>query len=688
MCLVEIDKISKPVTACSASFLANSVIYTNTPLLKKARENIIEALLLNHPLDCPICDQAGECDLQEQVTQFGSSQSRFYIQKKQATANKNCGPLVKTIMTRCIHCTRCIRFSTEVAGVEILGTLNRGGSTEIGTYVNSLFHSEISGNVIDLCPVGALTANFYSFELRPWELYTIETIDLSDSIGSNIYIHFNGFEQKPVENLIKVKSPYSFTRDINSEARSVIRILPKINEDINGNWISDRARFSFDSLKNNRLYKETYFSCYDQTSLLSRFKLQEDSISYPKPADNFLISFLINESVDLEVLTVLNKLKQKYSTISLFSTDKPTNSTNYYSLGNFDKISSLNLDINYCFLFASNIKTESILLSTKLKSKCLNQNIEFISLGLFSNRIPLPINFINLTLQNIVSFIEGKDSNYCRFIISNQLSLFCFGESFINRSNSSYRLILNQLKLISPTAIFQQLNKKSNTSSFNLLSIRRVNSRFISSPSSKFLYNLDVSLNVNKILTKLYFNRILIKEISSVYWFNSHNPAENIFFHDINLIPLLTVMESEGIHLNLEERPQRNSQLSTFFVTSLKNSFFSNIYLKNLKKENFFSIKQSFFMIPSNLKNILKIDEIPEFFFIYELVNNYKLFDGPRKIFSNLINLMPLTSFGLSFKYTFKSNLIDIYTMNSYLKNSSRMAECSRELRKISNNFF
>jgi len=156
MCIVEIEKSPKPVTACSTDISSNMVIYTNTPFVKKARENILEALLLNHPLDCPICDQAGECDLQDQVKIFGSSHSRFYYMNKRTVEDKNCGPLIKTIMTRCIHCTRCVRFGSEIAGVDYLGTLNRGVSTEIGGYISKLFDSEISGNVIDLCPVGSL----------------------------------------------------------------------------------------------------------------------------------------------------------------------------------------------------------------------------------------------------------------------------------------------------------------------------------------------------------------------------------------------------------------------------------------------------------------------------------------------------------------------------------------------------
>ena len=185
-------------------------------------------MLLNHPLDCPICDQGGECDLQDQTKVFGSDSSRFFFNKR-GVEDKNCGPLIKTIMTRCIHCTRCVRFGTEVAGVDFLGTLNRGTSTEIGSYTTKTFSSEISGNVIDLCPVGALTSKPYAFKARPWELKVNETIDLTDSSGSNLYVNFKETE--------------------------IMRILPKNNTEINQTLISDKARFSYDAIKNHRLQK-------------------------------------------------------------------------------------------------------------------------------------------------------------------------------------------------------------------------------------------------------------------------------------------------------------------------------------------------------------------------------------------------------------------------------------------------
>lgn len=226
MCLVEVAKAPKPVASCAMPAAPGMNVRTNTELVKKAREGVMEFLLINHPLDCPICDQGGECDLQEQSILFGQDRSRF-VEAKRAVSDKNLGPLVKTVMTRCIHCTRCVRFAKEVAGVEDLGMTGRGNASEIGTYVDKLMTSEISGNVIDLCPVGALTSKPYAFTARPWELKHTESIDTSDAMGAAIRVDSRGPE--------------------------VMRIVPRQNDAVNEDWISDKARFQYDGLKRQRL---------------------------------------------------------------------------------------------------------------------------------------------------------------------------------------------------------------------------------------------------------------------------------------------------------------------------------------------------------------------------------------------------------------------------------------------------
>lgn len=230
MCLVEVEKAAKPVAACAMPVMKGWNIKTNSDMTKKAREGVMEFLLVNHPLDCPICDQGGECDLQDQSMAFGADKSRFTDNSftgKRAVEDKNIGPLVKTIMTRCIHCTRCIRFASEVAGVDDLGTTGRGGDMQVGTYVEKMLMSEMSGNVIDLCPVGALTSKPYAFTARPWETRKTDSIDVMDAIGSNIVV--------------------------STRTGEVLRVLPRMNEDINEEWIDDKARFSYDGLKRQRL---------------------------------------------------------------------------------------------------------------------------------------------------------------------------------------------------------------------------------------------------------------------------------------------------------------------------------------------------------------------------------------------------------------------------------------------------
>jgi NADH-quinone oxidoreductase subunit G len=226
MCLVEQEKAPKPIASCAMPAADNMVIHTDSPMVKKARQGVMEFLLANHPLDCPICDQGGECDLQDQAMGYGFDRGR-YAEAKRAVKDKNFGPLVKTVMTRCIHCTRCVRFATEVAGVEELGALGRGEHLEIGTYIEKALRSELSANIIDLCPVGALTSKPYAFIARPWELDKTESIDVLDAVGSNIRI--------------------------DSRGREVLRVLPRLNDAVNEEWLSDKGRFACDGLIRQRL---------------------------------------------------------------------------------------------------------------------------------------------------------------------------------------------------------------------------------------------------------------------------------------------------------------------------------------------------------------------------------------------------------------------------------------------------
>ena len=227
MCLVEVKPgPPKPQASCALPASEGQEIRTDSEMVKKAREGVMEFLLINHPLDCPICDQGGECDLQDQSVAYGRGASRYH-EHKRAVTDKSMGPLIKTMMTRCIHCTRCVRFSEEIAGVDEIGALYRGEGTQISTYLEQAARHELSANVIDLCPVGALTSKPYAFEARPWELKKTLSIDVSDALGSNIRL--------------------------DSRGREVLRALPRVNDDVNEEWLSDRGRYMVDGLTRRRL---------------------------------------------------------------------------------------------------------------------------------------------------------------------------------------------------------------------------------------------------------------------------------------------------------------------------------------------------------------------------------------------------------------------------------------------------
>ena len=281
MCLVDMERAPKPIASCAMPAGDGMVIRTDTDRVKKAREGVMEFLLINHPLDCPICDQGGECDLQDQAMGYGFDGSRF-DENKRAVENKHMGPLISTTMTRCIHCTRCVRFATEVAGVPELGAIGRGESVEITTYLEKTLASELSANVIDLCPVGALTSKPYAFAARPWELNKTESIDVMDALGSNIRVDARGAQ--------------------------VMRVLPRLNEDINEEWISDKTRYAVDGLRRQRLDRP-YLRGRDgrlaPASWDDAFKAIAAKMKKAKPAT---MAAIAGDQVDAEAMFALKTL--------------------------------------------------------------------------------------------------------------------------------------------------------------------------------------------------------------------------------------------------------------------------------------------------------------------------------------------------------------------------------------------
>jgi hypothetical protein len=368
MCLVETDKSPKPVASCATPILEDLEIFTETPLVLKARESVLEALLLNHPLDCPICDQGGECDLQDQFYFFGAKASRHWVNKRSVT-DKVCGPIIKTVMTRCIHCTRCVRFGAEICGVPFLGTLNRGNATEISNYVERLFVSEISGNVIDLCPVGALTSNMLAFKYRPWELQALDGVDLTDADGNQMYLHLSEY--------------------------GVMRVLPKKNKDTNAVWLSDKARYSFDAIKpagaailSNSAVASQLCGLYEQT-------FQGVTIA-------------ISDDLDMHALHQLKRLIYKSGCRVHVKRWAPARSrSNLYLWGNRPSRSQMDACRQY-LLVGCNLRAESIILNTKLRAKSLQGGLGG-AYGFFY-QATYPVIFYSLTLSSFMSALQFKNS--------------------------------------------------------------------------------------------------------------------------------------------------------------------------------------------------------------------------------------------------------------------------------------
>ncbi len=280
MCLVDVEKSPKPVASCAMPVGEGMVVHTKSERANKARGGVMEFLLINHPLDCPICDQAGECDLQDQAMAYGFDRGSFH-ENKRAVRDKYMGPVVETVMTRCIHCTRCVRFATEVAGVPQLGATGRGEDMEITTYLEGALASELSGNVVDLCPVGALTSKPYAFNARPWELRKTESVDVMDAVGTNVRLDARG--------------------------RQVMRVLPRVNEDVNEEWLADKSRHAIDGLRYQRLDKP-YIRKNGKLTAASWDEAFAAIIAKVKGMNGAKIAAIAGDTVDAEAMIALKDL--------------------------------------------------------------------------------------------------------------------------------------------------------------------------------------------------------------------------------------------------------------------------------------------------------------------------------------------------------------------------------------------
>ena len=417
MCLVEIEKSPKPVASCAMPVAEGMSIKTNTSMVEKARKGVMEFLLVNHPLDCPVCDQGGECDLQDQSMFYGVDKSRFK-ENKRYVPEKYMGPLIKTQMTRCIHCTRCIRFATEVAGVTELGAIGRGENMQITTYLEKAMESELSANVIDLCPVGALTSKPYVFEARPWELKKTESIDVMDAIGSNIRVDTYGWEVK--------------------------RVLPRINEDINEEWISDKTRYACDGLKNQRL--DTPFIRED-----NRFKKISWSQAYEllkskiKNTNQDKIGCFTGDLTNMETAFAAKELFYKILKSNLIDSRHDNNYVNFSDKENYrfnSKIAGIE-DADLILMIGCNPRYEATILNSRIRKSYLKNKLPIYSTNDIGDQTYPYIKLDNST-NLIKEIVEGK----------NELSMK------INQSSKPLIIIgQSALKLKSSQYIFEELKK-------------------------------------------------------------------------------------------------------------------------------------------------------------------------------------------------------------------------------------
>ena len=407
MCLVEIEKSPKPIASCAMPAVDGQIIKTNTDMVKKAREGVMEFLLINHPLDCPICDQGGECDLQDQAFNYGGGRSRYELNKRSVN-QKNMGPLIKTHMNRCIHCTRCVRFSEEVAGVAEIGAINRGENMEITTFLEKTVESEMSGNVIDLCPVGALTSKPYSYEARPWELNKVETIDVMDAVGSNIRMDSKGWEVK--------------------------RVLPRVNEEINEEWISDKTRYACDGLLNNRI-DTPYIKLKGKHHAVSWNEAIKFISKNSKNKKDF--GGLIGQLVDLETSYAFKSLFRKLYNSQLidfrqkdilFDTSDDFNFIFNTSIHKID-------ECDFILLIGCNPRLEATIVNHRIR-KAVNNGCKVFSIG------------------------DPGEQNYNYKIIGNNISIL---DDLIHEKISEFQL-LNKAK--NPAVIIGESALKSNISRY------------------------------------------------------------------------------------------------------------------------------------------------------------------------------------------------------------------------------
>lgn len=450
LCLGIIGADRKPAPLCATSVRPNDIVDYNSARVRRLRQDVLEFLLINHPMDCPSCDQGGECDLQDYSYNFGTDRSRHTFSYKKAILNKDRGSLVKTVMNRCINCTRCTRFFAEVVGSTLVGIIGRGINSEISSYVETKFADcEFSGNVIDLCPVGALTSHSNAFAYRPWNLKRLNSFDALDSLGSFITVHFFG--------------------------SNIVKITPRINYNLNLNWISDKVRYMYDGLYKQRILKPLYVNAAGEYCNITWnevfYTLKADLLSKKSTLN---IGCYFGELLNNEIIFTASKFMDiignpnKYSIQDKLFINNDFNS-NYLFNG---KVASLS-NTDMCFIFGSNLKSELPLLNVRLRKQYLATALSIITFGIRTN-LMYPTYFFGFKLKTIIKFIEGNNT-FCKY-----LSV---------KKNPSFLLNLNLFKTESLANLFTIMKER-------LMSI----SKNITKNNFNYIYS-DIDL-----YNKLYLN--------------------------------------------------------------------------------------------------------------------------------------------------------------------------------------
>ncbi|KAI9012089.1 G subunit of NADH dehydrogenase [Phycomyces nitens] len=528
MCLVEVERSPKPIASCAYPVMPGMKVKTNSPLVHKAREGVMEFLLCNHPLDCPVCDQGGECDLQDQSMRYGSDRGRFNEPSgKRAVEDKYFGPLIKTEMTRCIQCTRCIRFANEVAGAPELGTTGRGNDMQVGTYIDMTIDSEMSGNVIDLCPVGALTSKPYQMTSRPWELKKYETIDVSDAIGSNIRIDTRGTE--------------------------VMRILPRLNEDINEEWISDKTRFFYDGLKIQRLV--TPLVRQGDHFIASTWEHALDRVSKELlKTDGNNAKAIAGNLADTESMVALKDLFNRIGSENL--TIDARNSSNQLGL-NVDFRSNYILnstisgaeDADVVLIIGSDPRHEAPILNTRFRKSYIYKEQDF---GLIGEKVDLTYDYEHIgdSSKAIESLLDGTHPFTDRLMKAKK-PLILVGSGVAEKSRDSEYMFSKVAELANKLKdnIFQD-----NWNGFNVL--QNAASR-VAAYEIGFVSSSDISKTPVKFLYLLNADEISPNDIpkDAFVVYQGHHGDIGAQYADV-ILPGAAFTEKNSTYVNAEGRTQ------------------------------------------------------------------------------------------------------------------------------------